>query len=187
MMLASLSNDVERLHMLNSINRKQEVKRSELLPRYRDYLTKHMAHERKPGAVLVRNMIWAFDTEDLDYGMTLAEYCMGQGGAVMPESFKRNFPNYILGTVGDVAVAQMTANTPITDHICRVHEWMGEHPEWDIVDKIAAAVYKGTGGWLEANAATESALMCYETAQALDAGVNLRRKIKQLSSGATAA
>lgn len=185
MMLVSLGNDVERLHTLNSLQRKQAVKREELIPRYRDYLTKHMSHERKPGAVLVRVMIWAFDVMDLNYGMRLATYAYVQGGAVMPEGFKRDFANYALGTVGDIAVSQMTNKQPITDHITTVAEWMHDHPEWDIVDKIRAAVLKGEGGWLEQNAALESALICYEQAQALDSGVNLRRKIKQLKGEAS--
>jgi hypothetical protein len=180
LMRASIDNDVQRLHEINSLTRKQEVKRTELLPRYRDYLTQHMAEHKKPGPVLVRNMIWAFDTEDLDYGMVLADYCLKQGGAVMPEGFKRDFANYVLGTVGDIAVSQMTNKQPVTDHITTIAEWMHDHPEWDIVDKIKAAVLKGEGGWLEQNAALESALICYEQAQALDSGVNLRRKIKQL-------
>ena len=180
LMLASLENDVQRLHEINSLQRKQAVKSAELLPRYRDYVTSHMTAGKKPGPVLVRVMIWAFDVGDVDYGMQLAEYIHEKGGAVMPEGFKRNFANYALGTVGDIAVSQMTNKQPVTDHITTVAEWMHDHPQWDIVDKIKAAVLKGQGGWLEQNAALESALISYEQAQALDSGVNLRRKIKQL-------
>ncbi len=185
LMLAALENDVQRLHEINSISRKQEVKRAELLPRYRDYLTKHMAAGKKPGAVLVRNMIWAFDTDQPDYAMSLASYAYAKGGAIMPEGFKRNFANYILGTVGDIAAAQTSAGQPVTDHICTVAKWLHDHPEWDIVDKIKAALLKGQGGWLEQNEAPESALNCYEQAQELDKGVNLRRKIKQLKGDNT--
>lgn len=180
LMLASLANDVQRLHEINSLQRKQAVKRDELLPRYRDYTAKHMTSGKKPGAVLVRVMIWAFDVGDVDYGMSIAAYIHAKGGATMPEGFKRDFANYALGTVGDYAVAQKTAGQVITDHICTVSQWLADNPHWDIVDKIKAAVYKGEGGWLEQNNAPETALTSYEQAQALDRGVNLRRKIKQL-------
>ncbi|OQX16186.1 MAG: hypothetical protein BWK73_04800 [Thiothrix lacustris] len=182
LMLASIAIDVQRLHEINSITRKQAVKRDELLPRklYRDYLANHMTAGKKPGAVMVRMMIWAFDVGDVDYGMQLATYIHGKGVAVMPEGFKRDFPNYILGTVGDYAAAQLTNAQTVTDHICTVTRWLAEHPEWDIVDKIKAAVLKGEGGWLEQNDAKEAALLNYEQAHELDRGVNLRRKIKSL-------
>ena len=145
LMLAALANDTQRLHEINSISRKQAVKRAELIPRYRDYLTKHIAAGKRPGAVLVRNMIWAFDTDQIDYAMSLASYAYAKGGAVMPEGFKRDFANYILGTVGDIAAAQTSTGQSVTDHICTVAEWLHDHTEWDIVDKIKAALLKGQG------------------------------------------
>ncbi len=180
MMQAALDVDVERLHNINSLARKQQVKVSELMPRYAAYLAKHMAAGKKPGPVLVRNMIWAFDTDQIDQGMIFAAYCKEQGGAVMPEGFKRNFANYILGTLGDIAAQQVTDNKPVTDHITTIHEWMTENPQWDIVDKIKAAVLKGAGGWLEANAAPETALDCYQQALALDNNIGLKRRINKL-------
>ena len=180
MTLASLHNDVERLHGVNSLASKQLIKASELLPRYAVYLDKQMVAGKKPGSVMVRAMIWAFDTDNLDQGMTYACYIQGQGGAVMPDGFKRDFPNYILGTVGDIAAKQVSDNTPVTDHITTINEWMTANPQWDIVDKIKAAVLKGAGGWLEANAATEPAIHCYEQALALDSSVGLKRRINRL-------
>lgn len=185
-MQTGLEADIERLHNINSIARKQEVKLTELLPRYRDYLTKQRTSGQKPGAVMVRNMIWAFDADDLDYGMVLATYIHQQGGAVMPENFKRDFPNYILGTVGDVAAGQVTNGKTVTNHITTVFEWMQENPKWDIVDKIRAAVYKGVGGWQEDNGWTSSAIESYEHALTLDSSVGLKRRIAKLKGDQSA-
>lgn len=183
LMLASLENDEQRLHNINSLSSKQEVKRAELLPRYRAYLIKHMADGKKPGPVLVRNMIWSFDTDDLAFGMQCAAYIMQQGGAVMPEGFKRDFPNYILGTVGDLAVQQMKDSQPVTDYILTVYAWLHDHPEWDVVDKIRAAVLKGMGGYQEQNSGNPITILeLYEKAQELDPLVNLRRKITSLKA-----
>ena len=178
-MLAALENDTQRLHEINSISRKQEVKRAELIPRYRDYLAKHIAAGKKPGAVLVRNMIWAFDALDLDHGMTLAAYIDSKGGATMPEGFRRDFYNYWYATIGDTAVAQMRANEPITRHITTVYTDMIAHPERDIVDRIRAAVLSGQGGAVEV-ADPAAAAMLYEQAMELDPKCGMSRRLKQL-------
>lgn len=179
LMQASLDNDIQRLHEVNSFARKQAIKRTELLPRYRDYLATHMAGNKPPNAVLVRNMIWAFDVEDLEYAMALATYALNQGGATMPEGFKRDFPNYVLGTVGDLSVAQARDKKTITPYIETVYNWLNEHPQWDIVDKIKAAVLKGLGCYVEDHDPIQ-ALALFEQAQTLDSGTNLRRKIASL-------
>lgn len=179
LMLEGLENDILRLKTVNSFSRKQEIKRLELLPRYRDYLTTYMLNGKKPSTVLIRNMIWAFDAEDPEYAMTLATYALKQGGATMPEGFKRDFPNYVLGTVGDLAVNQAKDKKPITPYIETVYAWLNEHPHWDIVDKIKAEVLKGLAFYLESHNPTH-ALELFEQAQVLDSGANVRRKIASL-------
>lgn len=179
LLLASLENDIQRLHEINSLTRKQAVKAAELLPRYRDYIAKLIAANRKPDAILVRNMIWAFDVPDLDYAMALATYIDKQGGATMPDGFRRDFYNYWYASIGDLAVEQMRNQLPITQHIGVVYADMMAHPERDIVDRIRAAVLSGQGGAIESTDALAAAQL-YEKALVLDPKCGMFRRLKQL-------
>lgn len=181
LVLASLENDVQRLHEINSLARKQHVKRNELLPRYQDYISNFIATGRKPNAIVVRNMIWAFDVLDLDYGMNLATYINRQGGASMPEGFRRDFYNYWYASIGDLAVAQMRNSAPITHHISVVYNDMIAHPERDIVDRIRAAVFSGQGACIESTQPSDAKIL-YELALELDPKCGVSRRLQRLKA-----
>lgn len=180
--LASLDMDLDRLSDLESVEDKIALKRDELLPKYLPFLDASLeADQAYSNPLLVRCAIWAFDVEDLETAMRLAEACVAQQ-QLAPEHFKRDLPTFFAETVADWAERQLKAKqsgSPWIDQVCE-HLKLGTWPTTN--DIVRGKVFKIAGQLAEQNGDLAEALAHYERAQEENDKAGCKTRIEKLKS-----
>jgi hypothetical protein len=143
LMEASLDEDLKRLSDLKNLASKQTLKRTELLPKYQDFIQRYMDSGLvMPNRVLVQVMIWLFDTEQFEDGLELADFAIEQGQE-MPERFKRDVQTFVADAVIDWAYAEYNAQRSpepyLSDLLPRVDG------EWNLPEQIPSKYHKLIG------------------------------------------
>ncbi|RMQ48774.1 Phage small terminase subunit [Pseudomonas cichorii] len=174
---AALDQDLLRLSDLKVTSAKQELKRSELLPKYLPYVQRYRESGLKlPNRVLVTVMIWLFDTVQFDAGHELAQFAMDQGQE-MPERFKRDIPTFVADAVIEWAYAQYSAGRSpepyLSDLLPRVDG------EWALPEQIPSKYHKLIGMRAMADEEWETALKHFERSTELYAKAGNGERIKQ--------
>ncbi|MFP3248455.1 MAG: phage terminase small subunit, partial [Paraburkholderia sp.] len=107
LMLAKLASDRRRLKSIQSIERKIEVKRAELLPEYVDYVAGALAGGR--GAqddVLTTVMIWRVDAGDFAGALDIARYALAHR-MTLTDQYVRQLATAIAEEFADAALAEI--------------------------------------------------------------------------------
>ncbi len=143
LMEASLDEDLKRLSDLKNLASKQTLKRTELLPKYQDFIQRYMDSGLvMQNPVLVQVMVWLFDTEQFEDGLELADFAIEQGQE-MPERFKRNVQTFVADAVIEWAFreynAQRSPEPYLSDLLPRVDG------EWDLPEQIPSKYHKLIG------------------------------------------
>ncbi|MDI3398724.1 phage terminase small subunit [Pseudomonas sp. V88_4] len=143
LMEASLTEDLKRLSDLKNLASKQTLKRTELLPKYQDFIQRYMDSGLvMQNPVLVQVMVWLFDTEQFEDGLELADFAIEQGQE-MPERFKRNVQTFVADAVIEWAFreynAQRSPEPYLSDLLPRVDG------EWDLPEQIPSKYHKLIG------------------------------------------
>lgn len=143
LMQASLDEDLKRLSDLKNLASKQTLKRTELLPKYQDFIQRYMGSGLvMQNPVLVQVMVWLFDTEQFEDGLELADFAIEQGQE-MPERFKRNVQTFVADAVIEWAFreynAQRSPEPYLSDLLPRVDG------EWDLPEQIPSKYHKLIG------------------------------------------
>ncbi|MDI2145490.1 terminase [Pseudomonas sp. ITA] len=143
LMEASLSEDLKRLSDLKNLASKQTLKRTELLPKYQDFIQRYMDSGLvMQNPVLVQVMVWLFDTEQFEDGLELADFAIEQGQE-MPERFKRNVQTFVADAVIEWAFREYNARRSpepyLSDLLPRVDG------EWDLPEQIPSKYHKLIG------------------------------------------
>jgi hypothetical protein len=143
LMQASLDEDLKRLSDLKNLASKQTLKRTELLPKYQDFIQRYMDSGLvMQNPVLVQVMVWLFDTEQFEDGLELADFAIEQGQE-MPERFKRNVQTFVADAVIEWAFreynAQRSPEPYLSDLLPRVDG------EWDLPEQIPSKYHKLIG------------------------------------------
>lgn len=144
LMEASLDADLVRLKAIPSLAGKQDLKRTELLPKYQEYIQRYIeSGQVMQNRVLVQVMVWLFDTTQFDDALELAEIAMVQG-QLMPERFKRrDIQTFVADAVGDWAYAEYDAGRSpepyLSDLLPRVDG------EWNLPEQIPSKFHKLIG------------------------------------------
>ncbi|QZD69456.1 phage terminase small subunit [Pseudomonas sp. 3-2] len=143
LMQASLDEDLKRLSDLKNLASKQTLKRTELLPKYQDFIQRYMDSGLvMQNPVLVQVMVWLFDTEQFEDGLELADFAIKQGQE-MPERFKRNVQTFVADAVIEWAFreynAQRSPEPYLSDLLPRVDG------EWDLPEQIPSKYHKLIG------------------------------------------
>jgi len=143
LMEASLAEDLKRLSDLKNLASKQTLKRTELLPKYQDFIQRYMDSGLvMQNPVLVQVMVWLFDTEQFEDGLKLADFAIEQGQE-MPERFKRNVQTFVADAVIEWAFreynAQRSPEPYLSDLLPRVDG------EWDLPEQIPSKYHKLIG------------------------------------------
>lgn len=150
LMEAGLDIDLERLSALPGMASRQDLKRTELLPKYEDYVQRYLASGLVfQNCVLVQVMVWLFDTAQFDDALALADIAIEQGQQ-MPERFKRDIQTFVADAVCEWAYEEYQAKRSpepyLSDLLPRVDG------EWDLPEQIPAKYHKLIGiRALEAN------------------------------------
>ncbi|PNA07152.1 MULTISPECIES: phage terminase small subunit [unclassified Pseudomonas] len=143
LMQASMDEDLKRLSDLKNLASKQTLKRTELLPKYQDFIQRYMDSGLvMQNPVLVQVMVWLFDTEQFEDGLELADFAIEQGQE-MPERFKRNVQTFVADAVIEWAFreynAQRSPEPYLSDLLPRVDG------EWDLPEQIPSKYHKLIG------------------------------------------
>ncbi len=144
LMEASLDQDLERLSALPGMTSRQDLKRSELLPKYQDYVQRYVESGLVfPNRVVVQVMVWLFDTAQFEDALELADFAIKQGQQ-MPERFKRrDIQTFVADAVCEWAYDEYKANRSpepyLSDLLPRVDG------EWSLPEQIPAKYHKLIG------------------------------------------
>ncbi|NXZ86284.1 terminase [Serratia fonticola] len=144
--LLGLERDVKRLRELPRIADRIEMKRSELLPRWRPYVERYLAAgEVYPYLVFSYCVIWLFDTGDIDAALDWADIAIAQD-QVTPEQIRSRFPAFVADHVLQWAEQQAAAGRSIEPYFSRTFTNIREH--WRLHEKISAKWFKFAGEFL---------------------------------------
>lgn len=149
LMRASLEEDLRALSEVKSTEKRAEMKRA-MLPKYADYVRAYCnATAEHPTAshandVLVQNMIWRFDVDDISEALELANACI-RDGQHMPERFsRRDIETFAADTLFDWASAQAKEKHSPSPYFDRVLVDI-ETGAWDVIDEIRAKYQRLAG------------------------------------------
>lgn len=144
LMKMSLVEDRRRLHDIQSVERKIEVKK-ELIPQYRPYIDGVLASGT--GAqddVLMTLMIWLFDIGDLDLGLQVAAYAL-QHGLSSPDNYQRSTATIVAEEISDHYLRKVSAKEPIAEGVDQLAAASKLTEEHDMPDQVRAKLCKALG------------------------------------------
>ena len=136
---ASLDVDLKRLSRIDSHQRKDQLKKEEFLPRYREYLVEVIDKDSVgQNDIVIHNIIFALDAEDFEWAIKLALFA-DQKGMQTPEGYTRNVKNLLCGQISAWCLRQVKNDQSPEPWASEIHELS---QEWDLVDKIRAEIYR---------------------------------------------
>lgn len=172
----ALDQDLQRLSNLKVTSAKQELKRSELLPKYLPYVERYRESGLKlPNRVLVTVMIWLFDTAQFEAGHELAQFAMDQGQE-MPERFRRDIPTFVADAVIEWAYAEHSAGRSPEPYLSELLPRVDG--EWLLPEQIPSKYHKLLGIRAMADSEWETALTHLERSTELYAKAGNETRIK---------
>ncbi len=178
LMLVALESDLYRLKEIQSHARRNEVKKAELLPRYRTYLEEMLvsSQPRTPD-IIVRNLIWAIDTADYEWAMRLGLFAVAHK-LPTPDGFRRDIRNLFVGDMATAAL-ELQKNSQIV-----IIDWLfnleGVSEKWDLIDEVRADLCKALAQEYERGNHYGTALPLYRRADKLNPRVRVQRAITRL-------
>lgn len=187
LMLARLGLDLRRLHDIQSIEAKIELKR-ELLPAYADWVAGVLAGMEAEDRgvqdeILTTIMIWRIDTGDFEGALPLGAAVLRYGIA-LPERYKRTPATLIVEEIADAALQQLgqgeTFDAALLANVSALTD------DADMHDQVRAKLYKAMG-LVTAHAADatdgDSDGPAGGKRAAIDAAIRLLDRARTLNSG----
>lgn len=141
---AALDQDLERLSAIKGLAGRQDLKRTELLPKYQDYVARYCESGLNlPNRVLVQVMVWLFDTAQFEDGLELADFAIEQG-QLMPERFKRrDIQTFVADAVCEWAYAEYQVGRSPEPYLSNLLPRVDG--EWELTEQIPSKYHKLIG------------------------------------------
>lgn len=177
LMLAKLAEDRRRLHEIQSIERKIELKRT-LLPDYAPWVEGVLAGDHGvQDDVLMTVMVWRIDTGDLEGALQIAAYAI-EHQLAMPDQYKRSTGCLIAEEFADHAMRLEVIDDATTKQLLLAERMTADQ---DMPDEVRAKLLKVIGYGL--NRATDieqkrAAIDYLKRALALHGKVGVKRDIE---------
>jgi tetratricopeptide (TPR) repeat protein len=174
LMLAKLHSDQRRLRQLQSIERRNDIKR-QLLPEYDAWVDGALAADNGgQDDVVTTIMIWRIDTGDYDGALKIAAHVL-RHGLTLPENYKRTPATLIaeeiamaaLSPGGAVPLATLSAVFDLTETA-------------DMPDEVRAKLLKAIGLAQEADGLLPEALASLTRAITLHDKVGVKRDMERI-------
>ncbi|WP_035557073.1 phage terminase small subunit [Burkholderia sp. 9120] len=179
LMLAKLAADRRRLKAIQSIERKIDVKRAELLPEYVDYVAGALRGGR--GAqddVLTTVMIWRVDAGDFAGALDIARYAIAHR-MTLPDQYDRPLATAIAEEFAQAALAAFKlGDTFDADQLAEV---MALTSAADMHDQVRAKLHKALGKALQ-DSDRAAALDHLRRALQLDERAGVKQDIARLEA-----
>ncbi|EPR43130.1 small terminase subunit [Desulfovibrio sp. X2] len=171
MVTASLREDLDQLHGLASVERKADLKRDVLLPKYRDYVARLMA-DGKPHELLGWYLVWCFDAGRIEEALQVASWCMAHGQG-LPEKFKSSLPLFVASQTLAWAEGEYNAARTFSPYLGQILADMegDDASAWDVPDQVKAGFYRLIGLQAEKDGDLQAASGALERAMDLGAKV----------------
>lgn len=179
LMLAKLAADRRRLKAIQSIERKIEVKRAELLPEYVDYVAGALRGGR--GAqddVLTTVMIWRVDAGDFAGALDIARYALAHR-MTLPDQYDRPLATAIAEEFAQAALAAFKLGE--TFDAGQLAEVMTLTSSADMHDQVRAKLHKALGKALQ-DSDRAAALDHLRRALQLDERAGVKQDIARLEA-----
>ena len=179
LVLAKLATDRRRLKAIQSIERKIDVKRAELLPEYVDYVAGALNGGR--GAqddVLTTVMIWRVDAGDFAGALDIARYALAHR-MTLPDQYDRPLATAIAEEFAQAALAAFKLGD--TFDAGQLAEVMTLTGSADMHDQVRAKLHKALGKALQETDQT-AALDHLRRALQLDERAGVKQDIARLET-----
>ena len=142
-MLLALEQDLKRLHDIERIADKVEMKRTVLLPRWlphaQAYLDKGRVYQNP---VLVYCVIWLFDTGQFEHALQWADIAIAQGQR-MPERFRSGLPTFVAHFILEWAEHEAERGNGSEPYFSQVFDRVRH--TWQINERLTARYYRFAG------------------------------------------
>lgn len=174
----ALEQDLAALKELKSVERKAEVKREQLIPKYRSYVQRLRSAGLKHD-VLGYYLVWLFDTDAIGEAVEHALWC-AENDVAMPARFSRDARTFALDAVIEWAAAEYDNDRspePYFSTLFSVAEGMCSQP-WDVPDNVTAKLYRLHGLLLERAEKADAAIAALEIAH--DMGGKVKTALEKL-------
>ncbi|MEW6166070.1 MAG: phage terminase small subunit [Pseudomonadota bacterium] len=179
LMLAKLAEDRRRLHEIQSIERKIELKRT-LLPDYAPWITGVLAgNHGVQDDVLMTVMVWRIDTGDLEGALAIAAYAI-EHQLAMPDQYKRSTGCLIAEEFAGHALKLEVIDAATTKQLLLAERLVAEQ---DMPDEVRAKLLKAIGYGLNRSDDIEqkrAAIDYLKRALALHDGVGVKKNIEAI-------
>lgn len=177
LMLAKLTEDKRRLHELQSIERRIEVKR-ELLPEYVPWVEGVLkGAQGVQDDVLMTVMVWRIDVGDLQGALDIAAYAV-EHRLAMPDQYKRTLGCLIAEEFADHALRLKAGiSLEVGSWLTVAHMLTATE---DMPDEVRAKLLKAIGYALDQGGDKTAALEYLRQALALHAKVGVKKDIERI-------
>ncbi|MGL4527980.1 MAG: phage terminase small subunit, partial [Aestuariivirga sp.] len=138
--MIALEQDIVRLRKLARIGDRVNMKRSELMPKYRPYVERYLASVAESGQPYQNELfqlltVWAFDVGDFDTGIAWAELAIAQGQRT-PSNIKRDWAHFVADTVLEWAEKQAAEGHAVEPWFSRVFDKV--RSDWRLNERLTA-------------------------------------------------
>ncbi len=141
LMLAKLTEDKRRLHDIQSLDRRADVKR-EILPDYAAWVDGALQGDHGvQDDVLMTVMVWRIDAGDFAGALQIAAYAI-QHKLAMPDQYKRSTGCLVAEEFADHALRLETISPEVTEQLQAANELTAEE---DMPDEVRAKLLKAIG------------------------------------------
>jgi len=189
LMGAALHEDYRRLKKVQSIERKIDLKRDEIVPKYTDYVAGVLESDAGGNdTVLMTIMVWRFDIGDLAGGLDIAGYAL-RHGLDAPDRYERTTAAIVAEQTAETILGQVNAIDPTTPEGQAVANALAEHAatagtltaRHDMHDQVRAKLHKAWGYALRAKGGHDAeAVHHLKRALELNSQVGVKKDIEKL-------
>ncbi|UCV02285.1 phage terminase small subunit [Dechloromonas denitrificans] len=142
LMLAKLAQDKRRLHDLQSIERRAEVK-TQLLPDYQPWIDGVLEGESgQQDDVLMTVFVWAIDIGNFATALKIGAYAI-EHNLVMPDQYKRDVPCVLAEEIADQSLKALAVEQPAD--LSAIEQTMQLTDGRDMPDQVRAKLQKALG------------------------------------------
>lgn len=141
---ASLEGDLKALKDIASHERRNVVKGSELVPKYRPYVER-LKEQGTVHPLLGWYLVWCMDASLIEEGIIHGAWCVAHA-VPLPEAFKSSPAFFVADTLMDWAEGQHNAGAECEPYVSELLQCMADAPDlWPVPDTLTARAYRLLG------------------------------------------
>lgn len=175
---ASLTEDLAVLSAESAKSRKAEIKRTTLIPKYAEYITR-LKESGSTHELLGYYLVWLFDAGMIPEALEHAAWCM-EKGLTLPDKFKSALPFFVASQVAEWAERERQAGRAVEPYFGVVFDKIFADPaSWNVPDDLLGAFYR-IRGLIAMDAGVYLAKAESDLVMAADLGAQVKTKLETL-------